>query len=106
MSKRKVDALIDIRGVDRFALLKQLWLQQKPAIFFSMNPSVKIPEWNDVDAREALNGGYIDYLKGRCIKTDLSTDFIDPYQYNWGRGPTFEEALYAVKEKSTRKNKD
>ena len=91
--------------MNRFELLKQLWLQQKPAIFFSMNPSVKIPKWNDADAREALKDGYIDYFKGRCIKTDLSGNFTDPYQYNKSGGPTFEEALYAIKEKSTKKIK-
>jgi len=90
-------ARFNIAGVDRLKLLKALWDQQEPAIFFSIN-NMKPPQWNETEAKEDLENGYIDYCLGRCIKTDLSLDEIDSKSYDHrGRGPLFETALNKVK---------
>jgi hypothetical protein len=93
-------AKVDITDVDRIKLLKVLWEQQPPALFYSMCPEAKIPEWDEEKAKEVLKHGYIDYFQGRCIKTNLTNNFTDSWDYNESGGPTFEDALDKVKSKN------
>lgn len=88
--------MLNIQGVDKFELLKQLWLQRQPAVFFRVNQRTP-PEWDDEKAREALARGYIDYFQGRCIKTDLSKDTVDPSRYDQENGLSFADALERIK---------
>lgn len=90
--------MLNISGIDKTALLKQLWLQREPALFFSMNPSVKVPEWDDEAAEKALaRKCKIDYFQGRAIKTDLSKDEIDPSEYNKYGKASFADAIEKLK---------
>jgi hypothetical protein len=75
---------IDIKGVDKVALLQELWSGVKPAAFFAGHPSL-IPPFNTAMARDAV-GGYIDYFQGRCIKTDLSKETANPGMYDRDAG--------------------
>jgi hypothetical protein len=75
---------ISIANLDRVELLKKLWTNMKPAAFFSMN-NVPSPSFSEYNAREAVKN-YIDYFDGRCIKTDLSKDEIDPWAYDRDAG--------------------
>lgn len=85
---------VNISGVNRLALLKALWEQQPPALFYDMNTKVPIPKWDEKAATEALKHGYIDYFCGRCIKTDLSNDVVDTTEYDeQGLTPSFRTAL-------------
>lgn len=88
-------AKVNIKGVDRLKLLKALWEQRPPALFYCLNPHVKIPEWDEEKAKEVLKYGYIDYFQGRCIKANLTNDFTDSWDYNECESefPTFENAL-------------
>ena len=88
---------IDISGLDRKDLLKRLWTNMKvPAhsmgVFGGANAS-----YSDAGASEALKG-YIDYYQGRCIKTDLSKDSVDPYLYDRDAGTgTFAKIVAAMR---------
>lgn len=86
-------AKVNIQGLDRVKLLKVLWEQQPPALFYSLAPDCPIPKWDEAEARDALKYGYIDYFCGRCIKTDITKDIVDTKEYNASRGPTFEDAI-------------
>ena len=83
---------IDIRDLDKVQLLKNLWIRQTPASFFEMS-NVKPPQFNQKLAYNAVKS-YIDYFQGRCIKTDLSHDYIDPYLYDRDAGKgAFEKVV-------------
>lgn len=75
---------IDIKAVDKVALLQELWSGMKPAVFFAGHASL-IPPFNVTKARRAVLC-YIDYFEGRCIKTDLSKDTADPSMYDRDAG--------------------
>jgi len=70
-----------ITGIDRVVLLKALWEKMEPARFFVMN-SLPPPAFDAEAAKEAVTH-YIDYFCGRCIKTDLSGDEVDPWGYDY-----------------------
>jgi hypothetical protein len=74
---------IDISGLDKPFLLKNLW---RYAFESPMNfgPSRWQDDWDRV-AETAVNGP-IDYFKGRAIKTDLSKDEVDPWLYDRDAG--------------------
>lgn len=68
--------VIDIEGIHKLDLLRNLWRAQKPAAFFTLNGVVP-PKWDIETAKQALHNGYIDYLLGRAIKNDLSGNTIE-----------------------------
>lgn len=76
---------VDISGLDKVALLQKMWANMKPAAFFSMNSFVPVPSFDETQAKEAVKN-YIDYFCGRCIKTDLSKDEVDPWGYDRDAG--------------------
>ena len=83
---------VDISGLDTVELLRRLWENAKPARFFdSFDAQVAgrtPPGWDEAEARKALKHRKIDYLLGRCIKTDFDSNFINPrlYDRDWGVG--------------------
>lgn len=92
-------AKVNIGGINRIQLLKVLWEQQPPALFYFFHPKVKVPCWNETEAKKALEYGYIDYFQGRCIKTDLTKDIVDTCNYDESGGPTFQDALNKLNKK-------
>ena len=66
-------SVVDISNVDLVVLIKALWNNMKPAAFFTMSG---IPSPSGPSEQEVLDhlkrDKYIDYLNGRCIKTDFS----------------------------------
>jgi hypothetical protein len=85
--------MIDIRGIDRDKLLYQLWLNQKPAAFFTV---IAPPPYDADAAKRAVDRhGYIDYVCGRCIKTKIfGVDEVDPSLYDRDAGAgTFQRVV-------------
>jgi hypothetical protein len=55
------------------------------------------PTFDEQLAKEAVKD-YIDYFNGRCIKTDLSNDSIDPWAYDRDAGAgTFQRVVSGLK---------
>jgi hypothetical protein len=80
--------MVDVSGIDRVELLRALWENSSPAVFFAhsgMSPSV----FDEREAREH-RGEYVDYFCGRCIKSNVFTkeNVIDPglYDRDFGQG--------------------
>ena len=71
---------INIAGIDKVKLLRELWNGGRPAAFYTL--ARKIPlEWSDTAAAESVKGS-IDYFRGRAIKADISGDTADPTTYD------------------------
>lgn len=66
--------MTDISNIDKVALLKALWDNQKPAAFFSSGPG---PTFANDKASAAIDHGYIDYFCGRAIRADLKGSTAD-----------------------------
>lgn len=88
---------IDISDLDLPSLIQELWLNMTPAAFFETH-SISPPSQPSLyDISLALSKSkYIDYLAGRCIKTDFS-DLTNVYtfMYNRGSGPNAFENIVA-----------
>jgi len=88
----------DIKGLDKRALLKELWSRQKVAAHFEKAPA-KQPKWDEKGIEKALASD-IDYYNGRCIKMDLSGDTLKPnntyYEDDAGAG-AIAAAIAAVR---------
>ena len=87
----------DIKGLDKKALLKELWQRQKPAAFFRNMPHLE-PKWDEAGIDKALSD-YIDYYNGRNIKCDLRGDAVTPHKHydaDAGAG-SFAAAVEAVR---------
>jgi hypothetical protein len=77
---------ISIKGIDKVKLLHALWKGARPAAFFVLSGRLS-PSFDEGAAKDAIRGT-IDYYCGRCIKTDLSDDTVNPTSYDaeWGAG--------------------
>lgn len=75
---------INITGLDKVSLLKNMWDNMPIASFFMQMPHLS-PEFDYKSAENAVKN-YIDYFSGRCIKTNLSSDFVDPSMYDRDAG--------------------
>jgi hypothetical protein len=75
---------VDISGIDKVTLLYALWSNVSPAIFYDMKFIVP-PSFDRSRAARAVQQ-YIDYYDGRCIKTDLSGNSVNPYLYDRDAG--------------------
>ena len=85
---------IDITGIDKVELLHNLWQNMKPAAFFG---GMDGPAFDRELAKEAVKK-YIDYFCGRCIKSDLSKDSVDPWLYDRDAGAgSFERIVQKIK---------
>ena len=69
--------MTDIKGIDKESLLEALWTHAKPASFSGRLS----PPFDHAGAKQACKA-YIDYYAGRCIKTDISGDKVDPSLYD------------------------
>lgn len=76
---------VDISGLDKVELLRALWTRMAPAAFFSFNPSVKPPHFDEAQAQKAVLS-YVDYFCGRCIKADLRSNTASPHLYDRDAG--------------------
>ncbi len=80
---------VDIRGIDKVVLLYALWSNMEPSKHFGPGGTgfcmVPPPSFNRSKAADAVKT-YIDYYDGRCIKTDLSGDSVNPYLYDRDAG--------------------
>ena len=79
---------IDIKDLNKVELLQALWERQiVPPYSMGIFQGAKT-EWTQDDsirAEEAVKG-YIDYFKGRVIKTDLSGDTVNPAGFDRDAG--------------------
>ena len=93
---------IEISGVDKVLLLQELWNRQIVASFYNnMFTSWMTPKFDEFEAHKAINGGYIDYFCGRCIKTDLRKNSVSPRLYDRDAGEgAFLRAVQAVRSAS------
>ena len=74
---------IDISDIDKVELLRHLWREQAPATFYTDNSLT--PPFDENEARYAIRG-YIDYFCGRCIKSNLTRDRVNPALYDQDAG--------------------
>jgi len=81
---------VDITGIDKVALLRELWLNSTVASFFYFS-NKPAPEFDEVEAAKSVND-YIDYFDGRCIKLNISGDSVKPrlYDQDFGEGKVKE----------------
>jgi len=87
---------VDISGVDKVVLLRELWNNSKPAAFFTMN-GIPPPPFNETNAKFFVDK-YIDYYDGRLIKTDISGDTANPSMYDRDNGSgSFQKSVDAAK---------
>jgi hypothetical protein len=85
---------VDITGINKITLLFAMWQGMHPAKFFG---GLDGPTFDRELAKEAVKS-YIDYFCGRCIKTDLSKDTVDPWLYNRDAGAgAFEKIVEKLK---------
>lgn len=75
---------ISIRDLDKPQLLFELWKNSPVAHFYVNFPSLA-PKFDAKKAVIAVDT-YIDYFEGRCIKTDLSQDEVNPAMYDRDAG--------------------
>ena len=80
---------IDIKDLNKVELLQALWERQiVPPGSMGIFQGAKT-KWTESDSERALEQiekGYIDYFKGRVIKTDLSGDTVNPRSYDRDAG--------------------
>jgi hypothetical protein len=64
---------VDASRVEFHALIRAMWRAAPLAAFFAKAPSMapQAPTDAEIDAELVRNGGYIDYLNGRPIKTSF-----------------------------------
>jgi hypothetical protein len=95
---------ISIAGLDKTLLLQKMWNKMPPAAFYTMYP-LSIPEFDlsqNTHREEAEKAvlRYIDYFRGRCIKTDLSRDEITTRGFNRDAGENALEEIVASMRKA------
>ena len=78
---------IDITGIDKKQLLKELWKNSKTAGFFTMS-GMPAPGCNDAEIDRVFSSQdcYADYLCGRVIKTSFKTNKLNPWGYDRDNG--------------------
>lgn len=76
---------VDISGLDKLTVLKAMWKNSKPALFFNLT-KITPPALNEEEARRSLKNGYVDYLCGRVIKTNFTTNRLDTWGYDRDNG--------------------
>lgn len=76
-TKQDLEERVDITGINKTGLLRALWDNSSPALFFTVN---NVPPLSWEDPKNA--SVYFDYYRGRVIKMDLSKDYLIPYYYD------------------------
>lgn len=80
---------VNIEGIDKVKLLHALWTNMhiaQGALIASIISSDKTHIIFDIDKASSAVLGYIDYFQGRCIKSDLSGNEVDPFLYDRDAG--------------------
>lgn len=92
---------INIEGLDKVELLRILWLNMVPAsvalyaAILNNNTSESV---FDKELAKYAVLGYIDYFQGRCIKSDLSGNEVDPFLYDRDAGKgVFQRIVTALR---------
>jgi len=75
---------VTIANLDRVDLLQRMWNHAPVARFFAVS-GVSPPSFDRLAAQSVIDKR-IDYFQGRCIKTDLSMDVVDPFLYDRDAG--------------------
>ncbi len=89
---------VDIAGLDKKEVLKQLWLGSKPATFFVMS-GIEPPNYDPKEAENAIKRENIDYLCGRAIKCGIYGNKLINYRYDSYNGEgTMQKAVDLVRE--------
>ena len=90
---------VSIAGLDKTLLLQKMWNKMPPAAFFAMCghsiPNFDLSLNTHREEAERAVRGYIDYFRGRCIKTDLSRDKIKTDGFNRDAGENALEEIVA-----------
>lgn len=73
--------MVDIAGLNKVEVLKALWKNAQPAVFFRTS-GVAIPTWDEEEAKKAVGDGCIDYFLGRGIKCNLTGDVFNAAAYD------------------------
>ena len=91
------DAEVDISNTNRMILLKALWDNSSPALFFTKS-GITPPEWEEPESAY----DYFDYYMGRVIKMYLGVSTVLTYQYDIQECTTLtaKEVIDSVRSKS------
>jgi len=91
-----MSSIVNIEGIDKVELLKALWENSKPSLYFEVS-NINSPNFDYDKAKEAVLEK-INYFMGRCIKCDLSKNEVYPYLYDrdYGKGK-FQEIVNSLK---------
>lgn len=82
--------MIDIKDLDKVSVLKCLYDMARcdiPNTSISLVPIIPLLDYNE--AVVIINSSYsmyFDYIKGRCLKVDLSSDLFDERLYDRDNG--------------------
>lgn len=95
--------MVDISGLDRMELLKALWENSKPAMYFAATKQ-QPPSFDGEAARRcAGRNGFVDYASGRSIKVNVfGKDTVvspDGYDQNNGEG-SFRRVVDALRQRN------
>jgi len=94
-----MSSTISIAGLDKTLLLQKMWNKMPPAAFFTMYghsiPNFDLSLNTHREEAEKAVLRYIDYFRGRCIKTDLSRDEITTHSFNRDAGENALEEIVA-----------
>jgi len=79
-------SLINIEGLDRMQIVRALWENSEPAIFFSHN-SVLAPQYDEISAQSGIkkykDGSWVvDYVCGRKCKVTFDENGMDSKLYD------------------------
>lgn len=88
MAEIIVDSSVSIAGLDKAEVLAALFNGARAQGLGFLDP-LSSKEMTREDAAEILGGRndhYFDYLRGRVMKVDLSTDSVDPWGYDRDNG--------------------
>lgn len=91
---------VNISGVNKVELLRELWTHAKPVAALGNRPAAPA-EFDAEEAKRAISAGMINVFCGRCIKTDLSRGTADPRLYDRDAGAgVFAKIVTMVKMES------
>ena len=84
---------MDISGLDKAEILAALYNGSHQQGMGFLNARGAGAMTRDEAAKELEGGTYFDYLHGRVLKIDLSTDDLDTVLYNRDNGPGAAERI-------------
>jgi hypothetical protein len=78
---------VDITGLNKDEVVRALWRNSKPASVYVLS-AIPLPELDESLVKRVLSSDrpYFDYLCGRVMKTDFSTNFLNPWLYDRDNG--------------------